>query len=395
MRNILQSVMDIKLIKSEIAKLSQIVYSWDDTTEVSGIERDLALDKVKHIYELMRFGEVSTPGTSDESVTAVVAAAISEIPTKGGDKDVEVEFLFDDEEELTIATDNSEQSDEQDMEIEVLFAEDEDTASDEDEDGYEDEGPNPAVAEENPSAAEEGQVEEDIPQATPDIEYSNSQSNTQIEEEKVEDSITKENKAEENATTKTEAQATMPFTGNLFGMEEPKRPTRSKHLRMMSIYDDADSPKQQEKSVDISKIFDFSVEMNTAEATPMTSSKETIVKKPSTNIVKEEKGSILAESIAVNKQTLADTISAPAPLAEEITNSKITSLTDGVGINDKFLMIRDLFDGDDEAYAAAIRDLDAEETFEDCMIYIVEHFEWNPDSDGAKFMMKLLERKHA
>ena len=383
--------MDIKLIKSEIAKLSQIVYSWDDTTEVSGIERDLALDKVKHIYELMRFGEVSTPDTSDESVAAVVAAAISEIPTQGGDKDVEVEFLFDDEEELTIATDDSGQSDEQDVEIEVLFAEDEDTASDEDED----EEPNPAVAEENPSVAEEEQAEEDIPQATPDIEYSNSQYNTQIEEEKVEDSIAKENKAEENATTKTEAQSTIPFTGNLFGMEEPKRHTRSKHLRMMSIYDDADTPKQQEKSVDISKIFDFGVEMNDSEITTPTIQEEHIVTKPATNIIKEEKGAILGESIAPNKQTLADTISTPAPLADEITNSKIASLTDGVGINDKFLMIRDLFDGDDEAYATAIRDLDAEETFEDCMIYIVEHFEWNPDSEGAKFMMKLLERKHA
>ena len=27
------------------------------------------------------------------------------------------------------------------------------------------------------------------------------------------------------------------------------------------------------------------------------------------------------------------------------------------------------------------------------MIYIAEHFAWNPNSDGAKLMMELLERK--
>ena len=97
----------------------------------------------------------------------------------------------------------------------------------------------------------------------------------------------------------------------------------------------------------------------------------------------------------ISVQTLADTIVTPAPLAEEITNSKIASLRHGVGLNDKFLMIRDLFDGDNEAYDQAISDLDSMETFDDCIIYIAENFEWNPDSEGAKFIMQLLERKHS
>jgi hypothetical protein len=58
-------------------------------------------------------------------------------------------------------------------------------------------------------------------------------------------------------------------------------------------------------------------------------------------------------------------------------------------------MIRDLFDGDNEAYDQAISDLDSMETFDDCIIYIAENFEWNPDSEGAKFIMQLLERKHS
>ena len=66
-----------------------------------------------------------------------------------------------------------------------------------------------------------------------------------------------------------------------------------------------------------------------------------------------------------------------------------------IGINDKFLLIRDLFGGDGEAYEEAIGKLNAFDDFDECMIHIAENYAWNPNSDGAKFMMELLERKFA
>ena len=71
------------------------------------------------------------------------------------------------------------------------------------------------------------------------------------------------------------------------------------------------------------------------------------------------------------------------------------SLHRAIGINDKFLMIRDLFGGDGEAYEEAIATLNAFDDFDECMIHIAENYAWNPNSDGAKFMMELLERKFA
>ena len=82
-------------------------------------------------------------------------------------------------------------------------------------------------------------------------------------------------------------------------------------------------------------------------------------------------------------------------MAEELTAARTRSLRQAIGINDKFLMTRDLFDGDEDAYAEAIAELDECETLDDCMIYIAENYEWNPDSEGAKFIMQLLERKHS
>ena len=106
----------------------------------------------------------------------------------------------------------------------------------------------------------------------------------------------------------------------------------------------------------------------------------------------EEKPQTLADAIPA-PQTLADTIAAPTALAEEINNARVRSLRDGIGLNDKFLMIRDLFDGDGEAYEEAINALDELETLDDCMIHIIENYAWNPDSEGSKFIMQLLERK--
>ena len=56
-------------------------------------------------------------------------------------------------------------------------------------------------------------------------------------------------------------------------------------------------------------------------------------------------------------------------------------------------MIRDSDDA--RAYEAALDKLDAFGDFDDCMIYIAENYAWNANSDGAKFLMELLERKFA
>ena len=107
-------------------------------------------------------------------------------------------------------------------------------------------------------------------------------------------------------------------------------------------------------------------------------------------------GAVLGEVINHDKQTLADTIVPPRDMASELRHSEpVTDLRRAIGINDKFLMIRDLFDGDARAYEATLDKLNAFDDFDDCMIYIAENYAWNANSDGAKFLMELLERKFA
>lgn len=107
-------------------------------------------------------------------------------------------------------------------------------------------------------------------------------------------------------------------------------------------------------------------------------------------------GAVLGEVINHDVQTLADTIAPPRDMASELLrNEPVTDLRKAIGLNDKFLLIRDLFDGDGEAYERAIEALNGFEDLDDCMIYIAENYAWNPNSDGAKLLMDLLERKFA
>jgi hypothetical protein len=75
--------------------------------------------------------------------------------------------------------------------------------------------------------------------------------------------------------------------------------------------------------------------------------------------------------------------------------NRITDLRKAIGLNDKFLMIRDLFGGDAARYEDTIDTLNEFDDLDECMIYIVENFRWNPDSEGAKLLVSLLERKLA
>ena len=91
------------------------------------------------------------------------------------------------------------------------------------------------------------------------------------------------------------------------------------------------------------------------------------------------------------KRALADMIAAPKGVAE---SRQVESLASAIGVADRFMLIRELFDNDEVAYQSAIEQLDAFGSFDDCMVYIAENFSWRASSDGAKYMMELLQRKY-
>ena len=408
--------MNIEKIKSEFERLSQIISAWSDNEPIAAIERDLALDKLLKIYDMVRFAEnssasIATPSIEINSQEPIIANTqpADELLDELNDElnDVEVEFIFAEEQDAFEVEESQEQEELADKPQnqpakeqsigEILAA---------------------TVA---ATVASEQAKQEVTPQAEaivattvepePMVVESEPMVETAPKVESVATPIEPAPKAEPahkaEVAPKAEPKAAAPMS-SLFGVEEPNRKPRTKHQRMMSIYNDAES--RPEKVVDISKIFDLEADepasataTTTATATPKksevlsapkTTPKATpAIKEQTATIADSEPATTLGDVMAQNSQTLADTIVAPTALGEEISNRSIRSLRQGIGLNDKFLMIRDLFDGDADAYDEAIDVLDSFDDFDDCIIYIAENFAWNADSEGAKFIMQLLERK--
>ena len=398
--------MNIEKIKSEFERLSQIISAWNDNEPVAAIERDLALDKLLKIYDLVRFAECECENEKAAEVAAPVAAPVAtpEVePTpepepapaieedEAEQSDVEVEFIFADDQEEFEVVDPAEEAEHSQSAGEILSATVASFIA------AEKSEPEPVVAPEpEPVVAPEP---EPVVEPEPII----------IPEPVAEPEPTPEPVVVEVAPQPEPEPAPAPAPkparpmNNLFGAEEPRRQPRNKHQRMMSIYNDNES--RPEKVVDISKIFDLEADEPAPVAKPAAPAPKPAPaprpaaprheepKQSATAPIDMEPTTTLGDVMAQNTQTLADTIAAPTALGEEISHQGIRSLRQGIGLNDKFLMIRDLFDGDADAYNETIDALDSFDDFDDCLIYIAENFAWNADSEGAKFIMQLLERK--
>ena len=121
---------------------------------------------------------------------------------------------------------------------------------------------------------------------------------------------------------------------------------------------------------------------------------EVAVTRPTTSVVPESE-QVLGEVIKSDVQTIADTIKPKDTAAEQIVKNSVDDISKAVGINDRFLLIRDLFGGDSGVYERVMAKLNSFDNLDDCMIHIVENYDWNPNSDGAKLIMELLERKYS
>ena len=106
----------------------------------------------------------------------------------------------------------------------------------------------------------------------------------------------------------------------------------------------------------------------------------------------EQPTPVLGEMLHAEVRTVADTLARQREGASVLAGN-IENLRSAIGINDRFQLIGELFGGDAARYEEALDELEARESLDDCMIYIAENYTWNPNSEGAKLLFDLLERK--
>ena len=184
------------------------------------------------------------------------------------------------------------------------------------------------------------------------------------------------------------APAPMNMGGGLFDIEDI--PVRKKtNRKIISLYNTAPaSAPVAEHAPEAKPVEQPRVEPKPAPApaprpTPRPMPQPTVTEAP------KRLGDVLGGGVTTLADKLVDD-SQPTPAM-----SRITDLRKAIGINDKFLMVRDLFDGDVARYEDTIDTLNEFDDLDDCMIYIIENFAWNPDLEGAKLLVSLIERKLA
>ena len=78
----------------------------------------------------------------------------------------------------------------------------------------------------------------------------------------------------------------------------------------------------------------------------------------------------------------------------EILKTKpLSSLDEAIGINDKFLFIREIFDGDSQSYNQAIQKLESVGSLSDAMAVIMSYTGENTGNEAIKQLLDLIKRK--
>ena len=343
--------MALKRVDERLSRLSTLVEKWNNSGNVPRIERDMALEELRRIYdELLDY-------TPQQAETPVVEAETPAVEEPEAEADEEIE--------------HSEEHEAKEV-VEVVA---------------------PAVAAAVVAAHEDvGDAFDDALDIDALLGLSGEDS---IEEAEAEANTEVEAKPEESAPERS-------IGGGLFDIDDI--PVRTKSGRkMISLYDapiKTSEPAKESASVPAEEVVVVEkVEVEPAPApqpapAPMPIPAPQLAPAPQSAPApaprEEEVPQRLGDVIAKNVTTLADKMAEEQPTA---AYNRITDIRKAIGLNDKFLMIRDLFGGDANLYEDTINHLNEYDDLDECMIFIVENFRWNPDSEGAKLLVSLLERK--
>ncbi|MBP3612632.1 MAG: hypothetical protein J6J14_05470 [Rikenellaceae bacterium] len=402
--------MQINDIKTLVARLGAIVDGWDEQSGAPAVERHIAASLLAELYEAVKFDtalaatEVAKVVAEPEPAEEVVAEPTEEIAEVIDLSDIFGGSFGDDDEEIVeqeVAEQPIEEVAEPEQEIEIepeLEPEPEI-----------EEQPEPEIEQEEAQSEEEQALEdsEEVVEQSVEIE-------TRSVVEGVEQSIeTEEQPAEieaEEQPIETEeeeqpaeieeeeqpavAEAEKPKSeqASLFDMEIVRRPRSSSGRRViMSLYgESATSSSREEKTRE--KVVEPAPDAIEPVEQPADESPKAVSVAERIAAAQTEGPQVLGDVIGAGTTTLAEAVAASQPTVQTVQNDRVNTLRAAIGINDRFIMIRDLFGGDGAAFDRAMDELDAFEDFNECLVYM-STYRWNPNSDGARMLMDLVTRK--
>jgi len=105
--------------------------------------------------------------------------------------------------------------------------------------------------------------------------------------------------------------------------------------------------------------------------------------------------SILAEKFSAEasiNENLADKLGSDAEA--KLLGQPIDNISRNIGINDRFLIIRELFEGEADRFTILVNELDNAENYETASSILNEQFVDNMDHEGVEILTGLLKRRY-
>ena len=121
---------------------------------------------------------------------------------------------------------------------------------------------------------------------------------------------------------------------------------------------------------------------------------EPVVKKEE-HVQHKKEAEILAEKFS-NDPSINENIagtSKSADLTSKITGQPIDNIGRNIGINDRFLIIRELFEGDNDNYTLLIKQLDSSSTEQEAIGLLEMRFPQASEHEGYLLLIQLTKRK--
>ena len=362
--------MNCKTITERLKRVAAIVDGWNGESGVPQIERDIALGELRAIYDALLIVDVdavesadavATEGSDEEQEIEVeVVIEEAEVPAEEPEQEPKEVPAEGEAEEPKHNDASSFESFYDALDIDALLGLTEESAATEEVKAEVETEPTVEIQEEVAPVVEEQSAEplaEAVAEPTPEV------------------------------VVEPVAEEPKPIGAGLFDLDDI--PVRSKSRRkMISLYSDDPIPQQTPTEP-------ITVEPKVEKAAP----KAEIALKVEEVSIPEPAPS----APSAPQPRLGDSFGEVKTLADKMAKNdapttpfnRITELRQAIGLNDKFLMIKELFGGDAARYEATIDTLDEFDDLDECIIYIVENFRWNPDLEATKLLVSLIERKLA
>ncbi len=236
-----------------------------------------------------------------------------------------------------------------------------------------------------PSDDEPEPIVEDEPTADEEIGVEEESAEEELLHPTEEDVVVEVESAEEEIVVEEEV-----VVEEAVAEEEPVKESASAeidHQKAMSLYDDDDESNEEEEGEVLYLADDEEGEEEPEQVEEDAVEEEVEVEQEPINEEPAE------EEEAVVEEGQYEGFVEPQVVDVATAASASMSLRQSIGINDKFILLRDLFAGDNDYYESSIDKLDEFDNLDEAMLYIYDNFRWSPNSEGARLLMELLARK--